>query len=142
MTKQELIDLVNMINATWPPPEMDQKAVYNTWWRYLGDLELQQVQPVVDELIIESSPWRPKVGEVRRRAIDGGNVWPSPDAAWELAEACRRAADTGIEVPGLPDGVAGPLGECMRGSRFGGKAGFLELWKQKTAERYMVQKYE
>lgn len=139
MTKTELISIVKLINATWPPPDVEQQTVYEAWWRYMEDLPVEAVQSVVDELVIESAPWRPKVGEIRRRVIDGPSGWPSADAAWVLAEACMAAANQGIAPPGLPDGVGGPLGECLKAAR-GNRVAFLELWRAKTAERYTIQK--
>lgn len=141
MTKDELIGIVKAINVNWPLTDVDVKTVYETWWRYLSDLEADQVQVIVDELIIESSPWRPKVGEIRRRVVDGAAGWPSPEAAWALAETCMAAANQGMAPPGLPDGVGSPLGECIKGAR-GNRVAFLELWKAKTAERYSIQKYD
>lgn len=139
MTKDELISIVKAVNVNWPVNDTDVKAVYETWWRFLEDLEFPLVQAVVDDLIIESSPWRPKVGEIRRRVIDGKDGWPTPEVAWTLAETCMIAANQGTEPPGLPNGVAAPLRDCMRGSR-NNKAAFVELWQARTAERYSIQK--
>lgn len=139
MTKDELIGIVKLINVTWPVQDVDPKSVYETWWRYLADLDVDDVQVVVDEMIIESAPWRPKVGEVRRRVIDGPDGWPSPEAAWVLAEACLMAANQGIAPPGLPVHVWGPLGICLRQSR-NSKAAFMEAWKAETGKRYEIVK--
>lgn len=138
MTKAEMVAIVNLVNATWAPGDMDLKDVYTAWWRYLEDLDAAAVQSIVDELVIDAAPWRPKVGEIRRRVIDGPLGWPTPDAAWALAEACRFAADSGTDVPEMPEAVAPLLGECMRGSRYGGKAAFTEAWRVATAERYAL----
>mgnify|MGYP006277571275 CR=1 FL=1 len=138
MTKAELIAIVKLVDASWPT-DVDQQSTYESWWRYLEDLDYELVLKIVDELVIEAAPWRPKVGEIRRRTIDGPSGWPSPDAAWVLAEACMIAANHGIDTPGLPDGVAVPLGECIRAARTN-RAAFLELWKAKTAERYAILK--
>jgi len=138
MTKAEMVAIVNLVNATWAPGDMDLKDVYAAWWRYLEDLDVSTVQAIVDELVIDAAPWRPKVGEIRRRAIDGPGGWPSPDAAWALAEACRFAADSGTDVPEMPNGASRLLGECMRSSRYGGKAAFIEAWRAVTAERYAL----
>jgi hypothetical protein len=136
MTKQELVNVVNVINANWPQADADPKAQYEMWWRYLGDLDEENVSSVVDALVIEASQWRPRVGEIRRRAIDGDKSWPTPDGAWAIAEERRKCADMGVEAPALDSGVLSVLGEAMRGSRGQGKSGFMAEWQSALARRY------
>jgi len=139
VTKDELIGIVKLINVTWPQTELDPKSVYETWWRYLADLDADSVMKVVDEMVIEASAWRPKVGEIRRRVIDEGERWLSPDAAWVLAEACLAAAAQGLAPPYIPPHVAGPLGHCLSRSR-NHRVAFIEAWKTETAKRYDLVK--
>ena len=141
MTKNDLLKIVNLVNANWPidgnTPKQD---VLQLWWNCLGDLEYQAVADVVNALLIEAAPWRPRVGEVRKRVVDGGSPWPSPEAAWNLAEGRRFAADMGIEVPGVdgPPGLPEALTEAMRLSRGQGKQGFTAAWTTVTGKRYAV----
>lgn len=139
MTKEELISIVAIVNASWPA-DGDLKEIYAAWWRYLGDLDRDAVQAVVDTLVIEASPWRPKVGEIRRRVVDGGTPWPSADGAWALAETCMAAAASGIDVPAMEPAVAEVMRGCLKSiGRYGGKAAFCDAWRAATAERYVLK---
>lgn len=136
MNKQDVVNVVSIVNANWPQNDNDLKSQCEMWWRYLGDLDTASVVRVVDELVIEGSQWRPRVGEVRRRAIDGDKVWPTPDGAWAIAEERRKCADMGVEPPALDPEVTEVLGEAMRGSRGQGKGGFIAEWQAAMARRY------
>ena len=136
MQKQELVNVVNVINANWPQADADPKAQYEMWWRYLGDLDCEPVMKVIDDLVIEASQWRPRVGEIRRRSIDGDKNWPTPDAAWAIAEERRKCADMGVGAPDLDAEVLTVLGEAMRGSRGQGKSGFMAEWQAALGRRY------
>ena len=141
MTKNDLLKIVNLVNANWPLDGNTAKQdVLQLWWSCLGDLPFPETVAVVNSLLVEASPWRPKAGEVRRRVIDGGDPWPSPEAAWSLAEARRFAADMGVDIPlveGAP-GLAKSLTEAMRASRGQGKQGFMAAWTKLTGERYAI----
>lgn len=136
MNKQELVNVVSIINANWPQNDADQRSQLEMWWRYLGDLDAEAVNKVVDEIVIEAAQWRPRVGEIRRKAIDGDKVWPTPDGAWAIAEERRKCADMGVEPPVLDQELTEVIGEAMRGSRGQGKGGFIAEWQAAMARRY------
>lgn len=145
MTKDELVKIVKLVNANWPVDSSIPKVdIMQLWWKCLSDLEFDAVMDVIDNILVEASVWRPKPGEVRRRVIDAGEPWPSPEAAWGLAEARRFSADMGVdppEVKGSP-GLAEALQEVMRDSAGQGRHGFMATWTKLTGERYALPAHE
>lgn len=145
MTKTELLRLVNLVNANWPLDASTSKQdVLTLWWTCLQDLQDEEVASVVSSVLIESPQWRPRPGEIRKRVIDCGKPWPSPEAAWGLAEGRRLAADMGVDVPEVdgPAGLEKSLSEAMRAARGQGKAGFVAAWTEMTGRRYALPSRE
>lgn len=141
MTKNELLKIVNAINANWPINNNTTKQdVLNLWWTCLGDLDFHESEKVINAILIEARQWRPSPGEIRKRIIDGEHLWPDPESAWVFAQGRQFAADIGIDVPNeYPQpGLAEALSEAMRASRGQGKHGFMAAWAQVTGKRYAL----
>lgn len=100
MTRKELVKIVDLVVAAWNldhgPTEFSRTV--KAWWRYLHDLEYGDVLNVVDRLVV-TSPWAPKVGEVRRKTLDtvAPTDWPTPGAAWAQAQERVRSLEQGTE---------------------------------------------
>ena len=139
MTKQELVALVERINAIWgPQADVDPKVVLETWWHFLGDLDAFHVSRALDSFALQPQSWRPKPGEVRVRTIDGTSPWPDADTAFQMAQEARARADSGLAPLGGDESLWVALGRAMRQPGSHSKAGFTAAWTAITAERYAV----
>lgn len=142
MTKAELSAIVDTVIAAWQLEIGDRKTLYRTWWRYLGDLTFTEVLAAVDARVVAGDRWAPRVGELRRSAIDRTSptsLWPDPDSAWLRVEALLSAANTGVDSrPLFTVEVEAAIGRAMRaaGTRDGfHKHAFLRAWADETARR-------
>lgn len=139
MEKADIVRIVNQINAVWPlESSTSLKDVYAVWWNVLSDLDLRAVEAAVSDVVGSPVPWRPKPGEIRRRVVDGRSAWPSPEAAWNLVESRRFAADMGVDIPAVqgPPGLPETLTAAMRSAYGQGRHGFMAAWTQLTEDRY------
>lgn len=100
MTRKELVKVVDLVTAAW---NMDQAPAdfartVRAWWRYLHDLEYGDVVAVVDRLVV-TTPWPPKVGEVRRKTLDtvAPTDWPTAGEAWAQVQERIRSLEQGTE---------------------------------------------
>jgi hypothetical protein len=124
MTKTELVALVTRINTLWgPPPDTDPKDQLATWWHYLADLDTTAVNHALDALVTANHPWRPRVGDLRVRAIDTHHNWPDADTAYALAQDARYRADHGLAPHGDPT-ILTAIGAALRLPGAHSKAGF------------------
>lgn len=140
MTREELAALVDTVIGAWQIEVTDRRSLYRTWHRYLADVEFEAALSAVDARVIAGDHWPPRVGEIRRAAIERGLppvVWPDGEIAWQAAEDRLRAANSGV-IPKArfePD-VEQALSVAMRtaGSVDGfHKQAFLAAWTQQTA---------
>jgi hypothetical protein len=97
MEKEELAKVVRKVSINWNaatagPPFQERFAL---WWKFLSDLSKADVDAAVDQIIVLDQQWMPRVGQVRRLAIDLAldDPIPSRPQAW----AQFRAAITGSE---------------------------------------------
>lgn len=132
MQKAELTGLVDLACSNWGSPDGDKIALYRTWWRYLSDLEYGTVLKVLDDMIISCVRWMPRVGDVRRLAIDAGTNGvqvPDVERAWFLAAQRWSAVDMGIDPPSSGDPEIDELiGQAMRLTGSPEKRAFAEGW--------------
>ena len=96
MNKDECIEVVERIHLSWNQTinPVNKKLIYRSWWRLIGDLDVQVVHKVVDRLAVEAG-YMPRPGEIRRRAINiiHGVTIPTPIEAWQQL---REAADASM----------------------------------------------
>ena len=99
MTKEELQSLADDVINNW---NLDlggdrRKAFYRTWWRYLGDLDLETAQSAVDGFVLADRPFPPRAGSIRRAAFAAELTdIPTLEAAWAQAQARIHAVQQGI----------------------------------------------
>lgn len=116
MTRAELVRVVDIVTAAWNTHADDHNRTVRVWWRYLQDLEYGDVLNVVDRLVVTSN-WAPKVGEVRRRVLDGTEPSDAPTVtqAWAQAADRMRAVEQGTEWPPVHELVTAALRETGAG---------------------------
>ncbi len=98
MEKEELAKVVKKVSINWNaatggPPFQERFAL---WWKFLSDLSKADVDAAVDQIIILDQDRMPRVGQVRRLAID--LVLADPIPARPQAWAQFRAAIAGSEA--------------------------------------------
>lgn len=132
MQKAELTAIVDLVCSNWGSPDGGKVPLYRTWWRYLSDVEYSDVLTVIDNMIIENVRWMPRVGEVRRLAIDNANGfshYPDGERAWFLAAQRWEAVAMGIDPPGSGDEKIDELvGIAMREAGTPEKRAFISAW--------------
>lgn len=105
MTKEELIEIVDAIQANWGTNSITlekQHNVYKTWWRYVRQFTREEMMAVIDDAIL-ADRWPPRIGWVVRQVIDRQRGVPAPpseeDAYLEVMALVQAAAQ------GLPSGM-------------------------------------
>lgn len=146
MIKPELLSLVDAVFAVWPSDQIDRKAVYRVWWRYLADIDFTEAQKALDAHILRCvdpganegglrGSLRPTPGDLRRAVIDGGHrSWPTPDEAWAIAEERINAIQSGGEAPAHDPEMDATIGATLKVSGVNRHA-FLSAWRTVSAER-------
>ena len=100
MEKEELPLIVKEICINWDapttgPPFKERCAL---WWKHLADLSKKDVDAAVSELILLDQNFIPRVGQVRRLAIDLVRKDPIPTApeAWSQFRAAIEGSESGV----------------------------------------------
>lgn len=89
MTKDELVEIVDVVRANWNMLELSpqkERAMYSTWWRYLRNFDHQEVFAVIDTLI-RLDGYRPRIGQVYRMTIDRRTDDAPPSELQAIIEA-------------------------------------------------------
>lgn len=99
MTKNELVELVDRVYASWNQvvPQSSAKVIYEAWWRLLSDLQLEECHQVVDSLAISDS-YMPRPGAIRRETLcryNSAGRAPSAQEAWATLQKVAAAAARG-----------------------------------------------
>lgn len=98
MTKEELVEVVDRIHATWNHQinPNNQKVVYDAWWRILHDLNKNDVDTALDTLTIQDG-YMPRPGAVRKQTINNQHNWKPPThiEAWQQFRIMADSAHTG-----------------------------------------------
>lgn len=137
MQKAELTALVDAACANWGSPVGDKTQLYRTWWRYLSDVEYQAALSALDDFVIAGQRFMPRVGEIRRSALNSTNGWyelPDLEGAWALAASRWSAVDMGVEpvFTGNAD-LDALIGDAMRQAGAVDKRAFSEAWNHVRA---------
>lgn len=105
MTKDELSELVDLVNASWnqTPFKDDLNKQRKAWWHFLQDLDSGAVQRVIDVMAI-SGRFPPRPGELRRKVLLGDI--PTAIEAWAELQSAREAVYGGS--------LATPVSELTR----------------------------
>lgn len=146
MTKAEVLSLVDAVFAVWPSDQIDRKAVYRVWWRYLADISYEEAQKALDAHILRcvdpgandgalKGSLRPTPGDIRRAVIDQGHrSWLTADEAWALVEERMSILQSGGQAPPHSQEVDSAIGATLRVSGTNRHA-FFSAWRTLSAER-------
>ena len=144
MQKAELTAIVDLACSNWGSPDGGKVSLYRTWWRYLADLQYEDVLKTVDGMILENIRWMPRVGEIRRVTIDrsnGSGRIPDVERAWFLAAQRWEAVTMGIDPPSSGDEEIDKLiGIAMREAGTPEKRAFVSSWSG-VLQRDELQRY-
>ena len=112
--KSDLVPIVKKVSINWDaatggPPFKERCSL---WWKFLEDLSADSVNEAVDQIIVLDQQRLPRVGQVRRLAIDLalGDEIPAAPQAWSQFRAAIDAAESGVSFDKPHDLV----GETMR----------------------------
>lgn len=99
MTKNELVELVDRVYASWNQvvPQSSAKVIYEAWWRLLSDLNQEECHQVVDSLAISDS-YMPRPGSIRKLTIlrySSVSQPPSAQEAWATLQKLGVASAKG-----------------------------------------------
>jgi len=98
MTKEELVELVDRVYASWNQqiPQLQQKAVYDAWWRILKDLPAEDCHTALDQLIYHDS-YMPRPGALYQQTIKNitDNHPPTPLEAWHQLRQLTEQTNNG-----------------------------------------------
>lgn len=149
MNRKELGALVDTMIGAWQIDVHDRRSLYRTWWRYLADIPYSAALAALDARVIAGDRWAPRVGELRRAAIDRcgdpNEFWPDAEMAWQDVENRLEDANSGVRFRAArfgPDAEEA-IGRAMRtaGTRNGyHKQAFIKAWGIETAE-YEQRRY-
>jgi hypothetical protein len=147
VNREQSDGVVKRIHVLWNQTPKDIDLVCEAWWRFLHDLDANDVHGAVDDLMVTEPRFMPKVGEVRRMALAPDDSVPSPIEAWQQFQSRLKAVNSGNSLPDVHELVM----VTMR--RLGGGAGmhtngdremFMDLYKSVVAgfeaERYRVKR--
>lgn len=139
MTREELTSIVDTMVAAWQVDIADRKTLYRTWWRYLADVDYVYALAALDARVVAGDRWAPRVGEIRRAAIDlrdGGTAeWPDGEIAWQFAEDRLRDVNSGNEPRQRGAALDEALARAMRAAGTSDgyhRQAFLRAWEAET----------
>jgi hypothetical protein len=145
MDRKQLATIVDTVLAAWQVDTRDVKTVYRTWHRYLADVDFAAALAAVDAAVVTGERWAPRVGEIRRAAIDATDpapAWPTADAAWAIAEARLRAVHSGVSMPShgevVDAAVARAMAAAVTTDSFHRQA-FFDAWAVETRAREIAR---
>lgn len=108
MTKNELVELVDRVYASWNQivPHSSAKVIYEAWWRLLSDLEVEDCHLSLDSLAIDDS-YMPRPGALRKHVVRHSSQYSQdgppllPQEAWAVVQKMGAAAARGeyIHMP-------------------------------------------
>jgi hypothetical protein len=138
VTREELSTIVDTMVAAWQVDIADRKTLYRTWWRYLADVDYDHALAALDARVVAGDRWAPRVGELRRFAIDralGPVDWPDPEIAWQFAEDRLRDANSGNQPrsrgPVLDQAITAAMRAAGTSDGFH-KHAFLKAWEAES----------
>lgn len=108
MNKEELVDIVERVYASWNQqlPAVDKKyrAVMNAWWQILANLNKTDVEDTITHLVLADKPHMPRPGTIYRHTIRTTNNFnpPEPAEAWDQFRQAAEAANNGTHTGNTP----------------------------------------
>lgn len=104
MTKEELVDIVERVYASWnvpmPAVEKRYRQVLNAWWQILANLNKEDVEVAITQLVLQDQPHMPRPGTIYRKTLQHTNNYnpPTPAEAWEQLRQAAEAAHNGTHT--------------------------------------------
>jgi hypothetical protein len=140
LNRKELAAVVDTMVSAWQVEVADRKSLYRTWFRYLSDVGFDDALAAIDARVVAGDRWAPRVGEIRRTALDRSKApvdWPDAETAWQRAETRLQDAASGLveERSTFAIEVEEAIGRAMRraGTRDGyHKHAFTKAWDLET----------
>jgi hypothetical protein len=142
VNRKELAAIVDTMVSAWQVEITDRKSLYRTWFRYLSDVPFDAGLAALDARVVAGDRWAPRVGELRRAALDrvnGAVDWIDNETAWQHAEWLLQSANSGISTTTRrydPE-VEAAVSRAMKraGTRDGfHKQAFIKAFEIETAE--------
>jgi hypothetical protein len=130
MNGNDLMKLVDFINVTWNIrlSEDEKAASYESWNRYVGKFEYNDVMDLIDRHAI-TSKYPPRSPDIRTRLVDPD--LPTDQEAFQQAIALTEAISFGTAIPNVHPLVGMTLA-AYRGKIT--ERGFQALWEEKKAD--------
>lgn len=101
MDKDDLARAVKRVSVNWnlptAGPPFQERCVL--WWDFLNDIEIDIVDEAIKQIIALDQRFPPRVGQIRRLAIDmklREDPIPSPPEAWAQFRQAIDASEAGI----------------------------------------------
>ena len=102
MTKEELVELVDRVYASWNQQisALQQKSVYDAWWRILKELECDDCHTALDQLIKQDG-YMPRPGALYQQTLKHitGDHPPTPLEAWHQLRQMSEQTNNGTHQP-------------------------------------------
>lgn len=142
MTKDELVALVEHVNACWNRslPRDDVKAMNRAWWELCGDLDYESTRRVVNSLAI-TAPYAPRPGEIRRLTLMPG--LPTPVELWAELQTISHAMATGLEsrkpMSPILKLIYGKMGDTLMGLATNGDRNMFIAVAEKTIDSLVLE---
>jgi hypothetical protein len=100
MDKDDLAQAVKRVSINWnlptAGPPFQERCML--WWDFLSDIEIDPVNKAIKQIIALDQKFPPRVGQVRRLAIDmesEEDPIPSPPEAWAQFRQAIDASEAG-----------------------------------------------
>ena len=101
MDKDDLARVVKRVSVNWnlptAGPPFQERCVL--WWDFLNDIETDLVNEAIKQIITLDQKFPPRVGQIRRLAIDmklKEDPIPSPPEAWAQFRQAIDASEAGV----------------------------------------------
>lgn len=155
MTKEETVQFVELLWATWPKSDLvasAKKVHYEAWYRIVHDLTYDQCTDALDQFVIEDKPWAPRPGAIRRRVVDMGDpdgAAPTETEAWAQFQRNLNSAVSGSDFRPLHPlvskavnrvGATAERGLHTNGDRDMFMRVYAEIVRVSEQERYGIEK--
>jgi hypothetical protein len=138
VTREELTHIADAVLVNW---NMDlggdrRKAFYRTWWRYLGDLDVDVTQTAVDAAVLADKPFAPRAGTIRRAVLSHllTDV-PTLEQAWSQAQTRIHEVQQGMWTDSISPMVGKALAESgIHGTNKDDHEAFTRAWRRVVDE--------
>lgn len=148
MDDNELAAAVKRVSINWSLPTVGPpfQERCKLWWEYLHDLEVDLVDNAIKQIISLDQRFAPRVGQVRRLAIDMKleDAIPSPPEAWSQFRSAINGSESGTPFQ-KPHNIVGQTMKSFPNNGAGLRTNsdrelFLSAY-QKMVDKIEVERY-